>query len=478
MRRGVILVLLLASHAAAWWLAGGVPREVGAEAARARASATREAGSALDALLAKAAGKDGDEEQDEDRRFRKKEEAALAKFSGDPAALLAGVDGPDLRPEDAAAFRVWLESDALAALRWAGERARDHSTWELRHGMELHVAAGGRERLDEYLRAVPQAREFLLKAAGAAASKGGPDFALGMAAGLSGAGDRLAVLTDAFPRDPRLSAMGGLGGRTAVPKNAGPGGEQLAGHIAAVFSLLDESGRAAFVGRLWEVDPKFSLAREVREAGLSANLLARYEESLAGRRRGEEEESEWARAERAEVEAMPPSEWLQFQADHPDFGGVQGNVFEGKVQGLEDWCAHVVEGRMTADEVLARVKAAVPEFAGMERELRVVILRELLPADPELALAWLRQNSRDWQAELPVVFDHARLYKTAPETLGAAINAAYGQEDLPDFAWDEVHYSWETWLGEDREGCEAAIRQMRPGSLKDALLALLEGESE
>lgn len=466
-RRIVIVLLLLASHAGVLLL--GLQEQAGTSAGTAAPPASQQAVAperesyGVAELLRKAEArqkKEEDEYSDEAMAKRAAEvAAAMAKIpeGADLAAMVkAGTTGQEeVSAQTVAAFGLWIDRDAVAALRWFGTWDPGYATSDFDEELKRHLQAGGLAMVDHYLKEVPLSRACLFYEIDNMAADRGNDFAVEVAAGLSDPDDRLELLNTVFDET-----------------------EELKGNLAKIRSLLPDPEANALVKQLEENDAYTGMAEELRSAGFPAETLARLDARHAAQ---EEAEREYAEREKDEDDEKEPprdmAERIRVEvADwRPDRFIYSDTEFREMVPDFSQWCTELQEGRVQPQEVIARLQAAIPGSEALGDPLRLIVLEKTFDANPRQGLEWLRTAGGDWKASFNYLVGSAGL-SMPPELLESVVRDAYAGEEVPTRLEDELVRTYTRWAQNDPEGCEKAMRKMPEGSLREKLAAALEGK--
>ncbi len=374
-------------------------------------------------------------------------EAALQSFPADAdlaAIVRAGTADKNgiITPETRAAFAVWMERNAEAALRWqAAWYAANGST--LDEGLRRYVGSHPVSDLDQLLRSVPEGRDTLLGAAVVLAKQEGADALARLATGLSSGSDRMWVLA--------------VGLRSA---------EGLGPHLAAIRSGMDERAMREFLGNLGKLEHAGDLLESVRAAGFSEDAVRGFEKAV-----GDNAES-WRQKSMGVAELLRSGGLgnrdtayrleSKLAAELPDFAG---------------WCRDFGDARLTVDEVMSRMKEGMADSAGIDDPLRELLFRKLYPLDPTAAVAWLRENRKDWQGLVKQVSGDAlnevsleKLHKIADSMSKEELEASGIQRCVM------TRYDW--WCQRDPVNCVAAVERLPDGEFKQQVRARIKERQE
>lgn len=348
-----------------------------------------------------------------------------------------------ISPETCAAFALWVERDAEAAMRWhtAWYAANGVSTFN--NGIHRYLESHPVGDLDRLLLSVPEARNELLGAAVLLSKKEGADVIAKLATSLSNGGDRMWVLTAG------LKSVDGLGP-----------------HLAVIRNGLDERGMRELLQHVGELEHAGDLLESIKAAGFSEDAVRNFEKAVA--------ES----AEARQKQSMGAADLLRSGGlANKDAASRLDQKLAQELPDFTGWCRDFADARLSADEVMSRLKDGIPNSAGSESAMREYLFRKLYPMNPQAAIDWLREGRSDWQGlvkqvsgDLPSEVSLEELHKLA-ESMSPQESQASGIEYCLT-----TRYGW--WYERDPQHCRAAVERMPEGGFKEKLRAKLKQEDE
>lgn len=377
-------------------------------------------------------------------------EAARRKIppDADLAALVKkAVDGMSLSDDDFeaethAAFGLWLDRDPAAALAWLGLTNCDRSMYPLGSELERWMVAGGYRQLQDYIDRCPLAAGLLKEAADRLASERGPDLALEIGAVLKDPLDRCNLFANSFDEP-----------------------EEFTGRLARLRSVMNEWEAQSFLrGTLSQTLPTAALLEEIRTAGFPPAALAKYEEWFTEASKPEPLEPE---PDPSAVATIPRFEIRSADQDVAEIGSF--------VPGFMEWHEAVKNGRMAPGELFSRVREAWPEAAGKEQNIRRVIARAAIPADPVGALRWLREagTEEEWRKGLS-----GELSGINPEQIAAVLADLPPGTELTEDSRNDITRDLASWRQSDPEGYAAAMQGMAGDDRNRVFAGLMQNASE
>ncbi len=459
MRRGsvclgsVTLVLVL-SHGAAWWLGSAFPegpatssnRSTGPAAAGPAPWSTAELlrrGRERDAALE---AKADAEQQEEDRPYAERLAEARAKIPPGTdlrdylaKAIASRKRGEEIDMQAIAAFGMWLERDPAAAVEWAGLTDRDTYmkafTTELAHWLD----AGECRQLGDLYKRFPLAKSLLLDAAKELAGEREPAQALAVAAAVPDPGERLRMIDAIFSGEEEQS---------------------LKGHVAAVRAMLGEKECYSFLSNVLDRDgPQVQdLLDEIRAAGFSAELLAKFEQAVEQKREFDREK-EKEKEERSQEEEHESNQEIGLPAMNdwvPDFEELESSI---------------TSGRLAPEESIALIAATwpvanTPEGAAEIRERLAGYLSHKAPLE---MLRWLRESGtqEQWRKQLADCLGYSGYLK--PEQIEGVIAELPAGTELGERERDSITAQFREWFDKDPDGYLAAAQRIEAEDEKEGL---------
>lgn len=136
---------------------------------------------------------------------------------------------------------------------------------------------------------------------------------------------------------------------------------------------------------------------------------------------------------------------------------------------LAEWTADFAERGLPADELVARLKQAVPELSGRDDETRRLVFEAVFPADAEAATRWLMETRQDWQDILKSAAGSHFNDLRAEEfwRLSVLIDDA----DAEPILRDNLFNKYGNWLRRDPQGCLIVFDSLASGIRRDRLIA-------
>lgn len=437
-----ITVGLALSHAAAWWLGCAFQDQPAVSSNRAPSPAADNPTQWTTAELlrrgrereAAREAKCEAEAEEEDRPYAEKLAEAQAKIPPGTdlrdylaKALARRKWGEDPDMQAIAAFGMWLERDPAAAVEWAGLTGRDIDlkvfTTELAHWLD---ASGCRELGDFYKR-FPLAVSLLLDAAKELAAEREPAQALAVAAAVPDPGERLRMINSIFfGEDPK----------------------SLQGQVAAVRAMLGEKECHRFLidlllrGGTQAED----LLDEIRAAGFSDLLLAKFEGSLEEKRESDKEKER----ESQQDTALPPLR------DVPNTRELESAI---------------ASGRLAPEESIALIAKTWPEASTPEgaAEFRKSLADSLYSKVPLEMLHWLRECGTQEQWRKQFNYGFGGMSTLQPEQIEGVLAELPAGMELGESERNGISRRFQDWFGEDPDGYLAAAQRIEAQDEKEGL---------
>jgi len=449
MRRSLLIPLLAASHGAALWL--GLCAQEG-QALHSEESEITPPPSAPALSIAELLRRASTREEEKPKKtplppgWSWEEQVATARGlippGTDVAAILKALKlgpGEDVSPEVAAAFSLWVDADPHSALRWTAEWTRFHDQ-DFDDEITRHLDRAGPSQWAQYFTHAtpPPVRHMLMRLACELGQERGGDFTISLAASLPDPADRLELINEVMDSE-----------------------EGLAGRIATIRGMLDEQGIKTFLRHASFVDDG-ALKEEILQAGFPPEMISRYESESTS---SEEIRAE-QQAQQTEVDAMPAAERLILAETRPyimgDFRADVGGRIVDRVPDYTGWCADVADGRLPADELMARLLKAIPASAAIAGELRGIVFRDTLIGNPHAALRWLRQTDDNWRVTAEHFIDREKL---PPELFYEVVQENFGTlaEDDRKLAF-RIYDDYGRWIATDPAAAVESVRRMEEGS--------------
>lgn len=446
MRRLIFVLLLLASHGLVIW--AGVKSRESEKAALASPLAPK-ASDEEKVELSQFMGPEKPESLSEESAaptWQERYDAALKSIPSDAdvaAMVKAGV--PDklaiVSPETSAAFAIWMERDDVAALRWFTDVYGRDGVGFFGEGFRAYLASHPVADLNRLLVTVPDARNVLVDAATSVARDRGIDAVVKLAASLSDSYDRSSVLIFG------TSSMDGLGP-----------------HLAAIRGCLDGQGMRQFLSNLGNRENSEELRDAVEAAGFSDEALRVFDEVLAKKAEDQRRQSLGMIGLLQEGGLADQNKLAQFEQNLaqavPDFAG---------------WCKDFADSRLSADEVMARLKDGIPGSEGTDDAMREFLFCKLYPMNPEGALGWLREHHGDWQGmmrrgAISSFCTVEKLQRVADSMSPEDLQASGLEQDLM--------YRYGKWYQRDPEHCVAAVERLPESHLKKRVRDIMKYHDE
>ncbi|MCW1912226.1 hypothetical protein OJ996_01490 [Luteolibacter sp. GHJ8] len=451
----LILALLPLSHATAWWMGGRWPDANHASGPSKKHAEEADASRwSVAELLRRGRPLDEAARANIELGFEERLKAARDKIpqDADLSALIARCEAAlaEDKQTDAdlvAAFGFWIDRDPDGALAWLSRFSKEEPDYYLSGQLTRYLGEGGHSRLNQLLAELPRLRKTLLKSAQDLAMARGGEFTLALARTLTTPDDRFSLLNHVF-QNPELAR----------------------GHLASARAMMNDRQASEFIGslingRMWV------LAEEVMAAGFPEEQLRWYEEQAPGWKLGDERQ----RLAKEQYAATPLEEKMRGYGrgeNHEQRSHMPWQQdFHRTLPDFLSWCYEVKEGRSTPDEVLTRVKAAWPEAASVDRELRSYIFDQVFWNDPVEHLQWIRQTGgEEWQKDVL-----ANLVSLTPEQIRSLMESD-SRLEFPRELPRGLHYSFLFWNHKDPEGCVEAIRDFPDEELRAQLLKVFGRE--
>ena len=143
------------------------------------------------------------------------------------------------------------------------------------------------------------------------------------------------------------------------------------------------------------------------------------------------------------------------------------------VPDYEEWCQEAADGRMSADEVLARLQSALPENSDIRPRVRTRVFSSLFVLDPRAAVAWLGSEGPEAQAALQGIM--VRSHEVPVELRGEIAATLLGEEMESSGIWN-LSQDYDDWYRDDPEACRQAVEALPEGPLKENLLGIVRKE--
>jgi hypothetical protein len=284
------------------------------------------------------------------------------------------------------------------------------------------------------LQAVPGLRELLLEAANLRLRERDAGLALTLLRELDDPKERLELLTRRY-----LEAR------------------QFAGYIAAVRREFDDAEAAVFLNQFRGMEGVEALLPEIRAAGFPAAALARFEKDLAESEPPEE-------VARPDFDQRPLAEQVRARLAYPLERWRLKGTFATQLPDFYNWCEDAGDGRLPAEEVITRAKAAIPEGAGLDRELRMLAFGELVRTSPREAVLMLRNGGVNWPNECTESLTLLPL-----EEMGSFLQEFPLDGTLSRQLRSDILNHFINWYGSNPEECAKSIRSFPDGVLRDEL---------
>ncbi|WP_035613482.1 hypothetical protein [Haloferula sp. BvORR071] len=284
-----------------------------------------------------------------------------------------------------AAFGVWLDRDATAALGWLAGTAGYEELGTLKVELSRWLGEGGRHaQLTALMDRYPAAEGILFESAEELAKQRGAEFSFALAKSLKDPEEQLEFISTALDDVDFVKA-----------------------HLAELGPYLKGGLETRFLSALIGAGPAEEVEDAMRKAGLPEAMLLKYREKIeeaAHEVEGQMAEEEAFKRKLDQVMASraseaPPSLELQVAGMAAEGSSWRSYTtdFKQRLPEFRTWCDEVSDGRMSGDEVLARVKEAWPESAaaGLEGKLRTLVFREIFREDPAASMQWYQEGGGD-----------------------------------------------------------------------------------
>ncbi len=366
----------------------------------------------------------------------------LAAGTEDVAAIVTtGMrsDARNVSAETAAAFGLWLEREPKAALH-------ELERWLNRHewgegdpfGSEIgrFLERDGRLPLRDLIGAVPGVREFVHDAAVIKISERDAGLALRLLRELDDPKERMELFTRRF-----LEAR------------------QFSGHIAAIRREFDDAEADAFLSHFRYIEGVEALLPEIRAAGFPAAALASFEKD-----RAEAEAEAPEEVAQPDLDQLPLAEQIKARLAYLQVHWRLTGTFAAQLPDFYDWCEDAGDGRLAAEEIITRAKAAVPEAAGLDRELRMLAFGELVQTSPREGVLMLRGGGVNWPDECP---DSLKVLPL--EEMGDFLKEFPLEGSLSRELRSDLVNRFLNWHLSDPEACAKSIRGFPGSVLRDDL---------
>ena len=450
MRRGILALSLIATHAVALGMGLAMRENHTAAPVADAASSPPEPRLELSQFIVPIKPEPEEEEEDEGEKLTpleayRRQDEEFAKFvaaipaDADVEALVkAGSTDPEnhVSRETEAAYAVWLDRDALAALRWHEAWERDKGSLSafdasVRHFLNGHTTAD----VDRLLTDDPEAgRELLMPALYAAKRKGLADV-VAFATGLSSGADRATVI------DSGIRSLEGLGP-----------------HLPALCGALDPRGMREFLSDIGRLEHAADLSEAVHAAGFSEDSLKAFDETVA------------ASAEAWRLKSLPLADVIrEGKADESSLG----QALARDLPDFSEWVRDFADSRLSADEMFTRVKAALPGSTGMDPELRRFLFTPLFRTNPAVAIEWLKESQRDaWQGTVKAALEGSNNinFENLIDLSQSLPPGEMEASGLKKAVRDKLY----NWQDRDPLNSRAAVQQLPAGPLKEELLEFIK----
>lgn len=384
----------------------------------------------------------------------------FAKLARDGmAAVKDKREGPSA--ETAAAFGKWLDMDPDAALDFLGRTSRDQLVSRLQGQVERWLGEGHYRQLAELMQRFPMAKTALLECAQGLCQARGADFLLERAKEMPDREDRMELICHSL-----------------TPK-------QWTGQLAKLAPVLSPKEAEIFVAALTyrpsggfirikpghRMEDEYPTAEEFRAAGFPADVVEVAERAEARREEYRQEAARPHAEKEAEHEAETIAE-LEDDIRQRAEEGFETNfhsplTLASAWPGYTDKLADLRDGRCTADELLAELKANWAAAAKLEKELRFTIFQDFFESQPVEAVRWWAANGGEhWNHKVIPGMSELK-----PEQMARVLEA------FPELAETEDSYptlQFEEWYDEDPVACLEALRRFPNVELRDHLLELYQ----
>ena len=350
---------------------------------------------------------------------------AAALLAADPnsdvaAMVLAATANPDadLLPETYAAFSVWLDRDPMAAIRWFGKYAKDHSGRDFGEELTRHFNRTGFGQLAEMMQASGIGRDVVLHSVFAALDeRASRDEVMQVASLLKSPAERIALLSNVMSSP-----------------------EQLAGSLSAIRASFSDADATLFLSKLWDDRGALALLDEVRAAGFPPDAVNRFEESAR------------KAASLTGPGATRDNDLLWSEAD------------SGSDAEVELW-----QGRIGPEEFFERIKGAAA--AGTtDAQLLQMVFDQMMHVDPQAGVAWAQQTVPDWSSLFTAHVSTKSSPVLEPE-IGILIAAQAWRDGLPEdgvTVMNLLNGHWNT-ATDDPEAWQDLIGKLPSGPLREFL---------
>lgn len=357
--------------------------------------------------------------------------AALEEFGPGTdfvARMTSGVSSHKRRnsPETMACLTAWLENDGAKALRWL---ATDPNHYHFNDILLTHFDRHGDEEIARLLNEAPEAcwpvcglmRDWMK-------SRQAADL-LRIAGQIKGSEARVNLLRSGFQSKP----------------------DEMIRHLPEIRAMLDERAALEF---FWFQSPTREIADAAAKAGFPDETVKQLNEKAQG--------AEASQTSLTQQLAMPQKDGAVWAANtlreirklHPQ---------------LAEWTADFAERGLPAEELVARLKQAVPELSARDDETRRLVFAAVFPADAEAATRWLMETKPDWQEALKATAG-SHFHDLRAEEFWR-LSVMIDESGAEPVLWDRLTNKYGNWLRRDPQGCLTGFDSLAPGSRRDQLIA-------